>query len=328
MVRVHLAPQNMLIKFFLIKNDDRLRIDVFLKKQFPELSRNWLQEMIKQGSVSVNDHKTESRYILKRGDKIKIAVQEKKQVKISQDSSVKLWIAFENKDFLVLHKQAGILVHPDRNPNIKTIVGGLLVHCPELKNVGEHPLRPGLVHRLDKETSGLLLVAKNQNSFLELKSLFKERQVKKTYKALVFGHFREKEGKIESYLSRSHKKPNARVSLVKPRGDLKARKAITYYRVEKKLIDRDNIPYTLLSLFPETGRTHQLRAQLFSMNYPIVGDPLYTTKKLPVVKIKRMFLHAEKLAFKFKNEYYQFYSPLPVSLTSFLNNLKHDKFSK
>jgi len=328
MVRVHLAPQNMITKNFLIKGDERLRIDVFLKKQFPELSRNWLQEMIRQGSVSVNNHKTESRYILKKNDEIKISIQEKKQVKVSRDSSVKLWIAFENKDFLVLHKQAGILVHPDRNPNIKTIASGLLVHCPELKNVGEHPLRPGLVHRLDKETSGLLLVAKNQNAFLELKSLFKERQVKKTYKALVFGHFKEKEGKIESYLSRSHKKPNARISLVKPRRGLKAKKAITYYQVEKKLVDQNNVPFTLLSLFPETGRTHQLRAQLSSMNYPIVGDPLYKIRKLPLTKIKRMFLHAERLAFKFNNEYYQFYSPLPVSLNSFLNNLKHDKSSK
>jgi len=309
-------------KFFLIKEEEGLRIDKFLKKQFPQFSRNALQKMIKEGLVNVNNHETEPRYLLKKGDEVKISLKEKKQVKVSPDNSIRLWIVFENEDFLVINKQAGILVHPDCNPNIKTLVNGLLAYLPQLKNVGEHPLRPGLVHRLDKDTSGLLLVAKNQDAFLNLKSLFKQRKIEKTYKALAFGHLKETKGKIESYLSRSHKKSNTRISLAKPRKNLKARKAITYYQIEQKLVDPQNIPYTLLSLFPKTGRTHQLRAQLASINHPIVGDRLYTNKLYSNKNNKKLLLHAEKLAFNFKNQYYQFYSPINQYFKMFVSHLK------
>ncbi len=309
-------------KFFLIKKENQgKRIDVFLKNQFPESSRSWLQKLIKQGLVSVNGKKTKSKYNLKEKDRLKICFKEKEEVKISPNSDIKLEIVFENEDFLVLNKAVGILVHPAKNPTNQTIANGLLAYLPQIKDVGENYLRPGIVHRIDRDTSGLLLIAKNQKTFLELKALFKERKIKKIYQALVFGQIKTSTGKLESYIARSHKSPQRRVSVPKLRKNLKGKKALTYYSVEKRLEDDDNNQYCLLKLELKTGRTHQLRSQLFSINHPIVGDPLYKIKKQDCKNIERMFLCAEGLAFVHKNHYYQFILPLPKDLKKFLSKL-------
>ncbi len=309
-------------KFFLIKKENQgERIDVFLKNQFPELSRNWLQKLIKQGLVSVNNKKIRSKYNLKEKDRLKIRFKEKEEVKISPNSDVELEIIFENEDFLVLNKAVGILVHPAKNPTNQTIANGLLAYLPQIKDVGENHLRPGIVHRIDKDTSGLLLVAKNQKSFLELKTLFKERKIKKIYQALVFGQIKTSSGKLESYIARSHKSPQRRVSMPKLRSGLKGKKALTYYNVEKRLEDDNDNQYCLLKLELKTGRTHQLISQIFSINHPIAGDSLYKIKKQGCKNIERMFLYAKELAFVHKNHYYQFILPLPKDLKDFLSKL-------
>jgi 23S rRNA pseudouridine1911/1915/1917 synthase len=311
------------IKFFLIKKENQdERIDVFLKNQFPKSSRGWLQKLIKQGLVSINGRKIKSRYRLKEKDKLRINFKEKKEVKISPNPDIKLEIVFENEDFLVLNKAVGILVHPAKKPTDKTIANGLLAYLPQIKNVGENSLRPGIVHRLDKDTSGLLLVAKNQITFFELKDLFKERKIKKIYQALVFGQIKKNAGKLESYIARSHKSPQKRISISKLKENMKGKKALTYYNVEKKLKDKKNNQYCLLKLKLKTGRTHQLRSQLFSINHPIVGDPLYKIKEQDCKNIERMFLYAKELAFIHKNHYYQFILPLPKNLKKFLSKLK------
>ena len=311
-------------EFFLIKKkDEGIRIDKFLKTKFPKLSRGWLQRLIKQGLITVNDKKAKTNYQLKSTDKLKINLASKKEVKISPNPNLSLRIIFEDKDFLIIDKPAGILVHPAQKSTNKTIASAVLAYLPQLKNIGDNPLRPGIVHRLDKDTSGLLLIAKNQEAFSELKLLFKKRKIKKIYKALVFGWLKKSKGKIESYIIRSSKTPQKRTSLPFLRQGLKGKRALTYYRVEKRLKDQANNRYSLLSLQLKTGRTHQIRAQLASINCPVVGDPLYKAKKLSCQpNIKRMFLHAEKLAFQFKNRYYQFSSPLPLELKSFLSSLQ------
>jgi len=310
------------VKFFLIKEKNQgERIDIFLKNQFPKSSRNWLQKLIEQGFVTINDKKIKSKYNLRAKDRLRIYFKEKEKVKISPNPDVKLEIIFENKDFLVLNKAIGVLVHPAKNPTDQTLVNGLLAYFPKIKNVGEGPLRPGIVHRIDRDTSGLLLIAKNQKTFFELKSLFKERKVKKIYQALILGQIKTNKGKLESYISRSHKSSQRRVSLPKIRKNLKGKKAITYYNVEKRFKDKDNNQYCLLKLELKTGRTHQLRSQLFSINHPIAGDLLYKIKKQNCEKIERMFLYAKELAFVYKNHYYQFILPLPKDLKEFLSKL-------
>ncbi len=321
---MNLNKQQINVKSFLINEENEgIRIDKFLKAQFPEISRNRLQALIKQGFVLIEGKTTKPRYLLRKNDKLKVHLQPKKEVKISPNPKVKLDILFENEHFLVLNKAAKILVHPAKTPTTKTLANGLVSYLPSLRKVGENPLRPGIVHRLDKDTSGLLLVAKNQKAFLELKRLFQKRKIEKEYLALVAGKFRHKKGKIESYLIRSRNHASKRISLPLPAENAKSKKALTFYQVKKEFHPLKGHYYTLLSLFPKTGRTHQLRAQLSSINHPIVGDPLYKSKTgQSLLAPPQMFLHAAKLAFFFQNQYYQFYSPLPRALQDFLSSLK------
>ncbi|MHA1692215.1 MAG: RluA family pseudouridine synthase [Candidatus Heimdallarchaeaceae archaeon] len=234
-------------------------------------------------------------------------------------------IIHESKDFIVIDKPAGLIVHPAESAtDTNSVVSFLLEKYPEVATVGDDPsLRPGIVHRLDRDTSGLLIVARNQKSFEAIKALFQDRKIKKTYIALIFGKFKQEKGIFETYIGRSKKDPRKRISLPAPKKGLKTKKAITKYELTDYFKDAKDNYYSLLKLKIETGRTHQIRSQFFSFNYPIVGDPVYKIKGNPEVKLKRTFLHAKKLAFTLKNEYYQFHSPLSSNLENFLNDLKH-----
>lgn len=213
-----------------------------------------------------------------------------------------LIIVYEDSDILVLNKPSGISVHPIRDfssPNgaSKTLIEFVLDKYPEIKKVGDHSiseqqsLRPGLVHRLDKETSGLILVAKNQKAFEYFKNLFKTRQIKKTYLALVYGQLKEKNGRIELPLGKIGTKQTTRLIGKK---ELKERAAITDYEVIKEFAD-----YSLLQVYPQTGRTHQIRIHLKAIGHPLVCDPIYGGKNhLCPAELARLFLHAQKLEFK------------------------------
>jgi len=222
-------------------------------------------------------------------------------------------IIFQNKDFIVVEKPAGLAVHSGIATDGKTLVDFLLERFPEIKNVGDalprtcrgaagarDPItRPGIVHRLDKETSGVIIVARNQKTFKYLKNLFKNRKVEKKYLALVHGKFKDKEGKIEGEMGRS-KRDFRKQALV--RGKITVRKerySLTCYKVRKEF---DNL--SLLEVFPKTGRTHQIRVHLHAIGHPIVGDAKYSFKKyLPrrqaskKFPVPRMFLHASEISF-------------------------------
>ena len=202
-------------------------------------------------------------------------------------------IIFQNQDFIVVDKPAGLAVHRGVNTSEPTLVDFLLKKFPEIKNVGDDPeLRPGIVHRLDKETSGVMIAARNQKAFEYLKNLFKNRNVEKKYLALVHGKLKNKTGTIEGEMGRS-KKDFRKQSLV--RGKITVRKerySLTNYRVKKEF---DN--YSLLEVFPKTGRMHQIRVHLHSIGHPIVGDKKYTFKKYKNVSVPRMLLHASSISF-------------------------------
>jgi len=238
-----------------------------------------------------------------------------KQIKLEPDFGIPLDIIYEDKDIIILNKQAGISVHPSVNEPNKTLVNALIAKYPEIKNVGDPSppaggsgqdnLRPGIVHRLDKDTSGVLVVAKNQKTFEFLKKEWQEGKVIKKYFALVWGHPKEK-GEIVSELTRSLKdfrkrmvvRPEKNKGIKGPAGSRQSgtnragKMAITEYKVVKKFRD-----YSLVEVCPKTGRMHQIRVHLASLGHPVVGDKIYGKSKEKPKGLTRQFLHAFYLKF-------------------------------
>ncbi len=248
-------------------------------------------------------------------------------------------IIFENSDYLVIDKPAGLAVHGGGNIKEKTLADWLVDNYPEIASVGEDSLRPGIVHRLDKEVSGLMVVARNNDSFKHLKSQFKDRDINKEYVALAHGQMINDFGTINfpikrakdgykmaamplntfDLLSRSHPTSRDQGNLD---GIFKAREAITEYSVIKKFIN-----YTLLDVKILTGRTHQIRVHFFALGHPLAGDNLYYNKKSKVqnqkINLGRIFLFAKALSFKDRQgEMHHFEIEMPRELSDFLKNLK------
>ena len=242
-------------------------------------------------------------------------------------------IISETKDYLVINKPAGLAVHAGGNLKEATLVDWLIAHYPKIKKIGDDPIRPGLVHRLDKDVSGLMVIAKNQKSFLNLKEQFKDREVNKEYLALVHGKLSRDEGSIDFPITRSQAGykmaalPANTTDLLRrrhPRGRdqgnieswLKSRLALTEYTVLKRFIN-----YTFLRVKIKTGRTHQIRVHLFALGHPLVGDDLYHTKKSKEknkkLNIGRVFLVADHLTFSDLNgEKQDFKIDLPPALVA------------
>lgn len=225
-------------------------------------------------------------------------------------------ILFENKDFLAIDKPAGLVVHADGKTKEPTLVDWLMEKYPEIENVGE-PLiigediikRPGIVHRLDRETSGVMIVAKTPESFEFFKNAFKDRDVAKTYNAFVFGHLKEDEGVIDASIARSKSDFRKWSAQRGARGE--KRNAITEYKVISRFED-DGQKFSLIEVSPKTGRTHQIRVHMKYLNHPIVGDKLYGGKVYGGLEFNRTALHARKIAFSGPDgQDYTFEAPYP-----------------
>lgn len=231
---------------------------------------------------------------------------------------MKISIVYEDNNLLVINKPSGLITHPkDATDNQDSVTGWLVEKYPEIKTVGEDPLRPGLVHRLDKDTSGLLVIAKNQDSFIYLKNLFQDKKIKKFYLALVRGKPKEPKGIIDAPMGRIGMK---RTTQVRGNKKLKDKKeAITEYSTLKNFRD-----FTLLEVSPHTGRTHQIRVHLKSIGTPVAGDPLYGPKNLANTKEPgRLFLHAYKLQFISPDgKALAFEADPPDDLQKFINELE------
>lgn len=217
-------------------------------------------------------------------------------IKLEPDSSIPLHVIYEDEDVVVLNKQAGISIHPSINEPNKTLVNALIAKYPEIKNVGDDPIRPGIVHRLDKDTSGVLVVAKNQKAFEFLKKEWQEGKVVKKYLALVWGHPKEK-GEIISELARSpkdfRKRMVVRPEKQKDKGrEIKGKLAVTEYKVVKKFKE-----YSLVEVYPKTGRMHQIRVHFSSLGHSVAGDKVYGKGKKNPEGLSRQFLHAFYLKF-------------------------------
>lgn len=237
-------------------------------------------------------------------------------------------IIYEDSDILAINKPAGINVHPDEHHKENTLIQILSQKYPQIFGVGGDPKRPGVVHRLDRDTSGILILAKNGQSFEYLKNLFKNRFIKKTYIALLSGKLgkkREERGIIEMPIARSAKNPVLRTAKGKTRGELKP--AITEYKILNFYGTPSAVEITLVEVYPKTGRTHQIRAHFKALNAPICGDKLYGNKKineeLSLIGLTRQFLHAASLEFKLPSHgRIKLEADLPDDLKNVLEKLK------
>jgi 23S rRNA pseudouridine1911/1915/1917 synthase len=229
------------------------------------------------------------------------------------DKNKKIEIIFKSQDFLIINKPANLLVHKTEKSFEPTLVDFLLKSYPEIKDVGENPLRAGIVHRLDKEVSGLMIIPLNQNAFNHFKNEFKNRKVEKEYLALVHGQVK-KEGIITLPLV----KDKGKILLAKSIDLEKIKESWTEYKVVKIFKD-----FTLLKIKTKTGRTHQIRIHLKSIGHPIVGDKKYKIKRQKIIDLGRIFLHAYKLGFYDLNNHWQeFQIDLPKELKDFLTQLE------
>jgi 23S rRNA pseudouridine1911/1915/1917 synthase len=310
-----MAKTNLEVK----KNQKGLRLDVFLSKKFPRYSRQQIKKNILKANVLVNGGKSKPSYILKEGDKISVKISLPEKISLEPDFSIKLKIICEDKDVIVVDKPAGLVVHPTANLASRsgTLVNALLAYFPEIKNVGEDELRPGIVHRLDKETSGPLIVAKNNQAFKFLKEQFQKRKIEKRYLALVSGSLKEKKGVIEKPIGRSKKTP-LRQAVAKGILTEKTKEARTEYKVIRNSKD-----YTLVEAVPKTGRMHQIRVHFASIGHPLAGDKKYAFKRQrPPEGLERHFLHANYLKFKSPcGRMIELESKLPEDLKNVLNKL-------
>jgi 23S rRNA pseudouridine1911/1915/1917 synthase len=305
-------------------DDTRLRLDQFLVRRLPDTSRARIQQLIQQEKVLVNGKPAKASFRLHGQERIAIlgSVQRPPLRAIAEE--IPLDVVYEDDDFAVINKPAGMMVHAgagatEDSRNRGTLVNALLHRFSQLSELGGE-LRPGIVHRLDKATSGLIIVAKNDASHRKLAAQFARRQVKKTYIALVHGWMKQHRGTISSSISRDRVR-RTRMTTRRSGG----REAITHYTLQRR-VDSKYGKFSLLELQIDTGRTHQIRVHLASLGHPVVGDTLYgapreiRAKDCPTLSLARNFLHAARLELRHprSNEELAFSRPLPEELSAFL----------
>jgi 23S rRNA pseudouridine1911/1915/1917 synthase len=298
----------------------KIRLDIFARKQFPDRSRSEIAEAIRFGAITLNGKVAKPSSLVRLGDQVDGTFLEKTtHPSLIANNTISLDILYENADFLIINKPAGIQAHPSDSETEHTIANAIVAHRPEIRGVGEHPTRPGIVHRLDKDTSGLLLIAKTPEAFLECKKMFVDRTIQKTYLAVVYGILPSDSGIIDIPIARSQsfRKQVAIKDGTKYKGN--ARNALTQYE-KREIFSRKNHPYTLLTAHPHTGRMHQIRVHLSAIGHPIVGDTLYARKEFRrAPHTQRQLLHASKLTFSLLGKHYEFEAPLPKDFSDFLN---------
>ena len=284
------------------------RLDRFLADRSPELSRSRLQQLIAEGHVTVDGQPAKPSFRLRAGQWVSVTVPDQTRSDL-EPQPIPLKVVHEDSDLLVVDKPAGLAVHPAPGHRDHTLANAVLAHCPDLEGIGGS-LRPGIVHRLDKDTSGLLVVAKSERAHAQLARQFKQRRVTKSYLALVHGSIEPPEAVIEAPIGR-HPRDRKRMAVVTT-----GRVAASQYRVVKRLKG-----FTLLEVRPKTGRTHQIRVHMASMGHPLAGDATYGRKR---PRLDRHFLHAHLLGFEHPStgEYVQFTSELPGDLRVFLETLE------
>jgi 23S rRNA pseudouridine1911/1915/1917 synthase len=297
---------------FIFEDEQPARLDKYLVTCLPELSRSRIQNLIKDGQVTVNaaaPHKAGQ--MLETGAKVQVNIPPPQPSQLIPEA-IPLEIIFENNDLIVVNKPAGMVVHPAAGHSSGTLVHAALAHAPEMEGIGGEQ-RPGVVHRLDKNTSGLILLAKNDLTHRWLQDQFRTRKIQKTYLALVDGHPPTPAGRVEAPIGRDSRSRNKMAVVTSEKG----RQAVSEYRTLASFRD-----HTLLEVHPITGRTHQIRLHLAFLGCPVAGDTVYGRRETSF-PIQRHFLHAARLLVQLRGETdpRTFEAPLPPELQNIIDLL-------
>ena len=296
--------------FFVSEEDEGIRLDIYITQEHDDFSRSYIQKLIKDNLIKVNNEIQKNRYIVKEGDEIEVCLPTNREIDI-KPNNIPLDIIYEDNDVILINKPQGMVVHPAPSHYEDTLVNALLYHCGEELSSINGKNRRGIVHRIDKDTSGLLMVAKNDYAHKFLSQQLKEHSVIRKYNAIVFGNIKENKFTVDAPIGR-HPIKRLKMAVLED-----GRNAITHVRV---LEEFDG--YTYIEARLETGRTHQIRVHLSYINHPILGDEVYgrTTNKF---NLKGQVLHAKTLGFihPTKKEYMEFEAPLPMSFEKILRTL-------
>lgn len=294
------------------ERDEGLRIDKYLSQIFEDKSRSFIQGLIEKENVKVNNKIPKSNYKLKRNDEIEIIMPEPEILSVEPED-IPIDIIYEDEDVIVVNKPQGMVVHPAPGNYRGTLVNALLYHCKDLSSINGI-IRPGIVHRIDKDTSGVLVIAKNDESHNKLSEQLKDHSMKREYYALIEGRLKNDSGTIDKPLGRC-KKDRLKIGIVED-----GKRAVTHYEV----LERYN-GYTLIKCVLETGRTHQIRVHMASIGFPLVGDPLYGFKRQKF-KLEGQVLHAKTLGFIHPRtqQYMEFSSELPQYFNDLIIKLRNE----
>ncbi|MCT4594911.1 MAG: RluA family pseudouridine synthase [Anaeromicrobium sp.] len=304
------------LEIFSVQNEDsKKRLDAYISSKLENESRNYIQKLIQDGNVSVGGKvETSKKYKVKGGDSIEVSIPEPEILKV-EAQDIPIEIVYEDDQVVVVNKPRDMVVHPAPGHKDGTLVNALLYHCEYLSSINGI-IRPGIVHRIDKDTSGLLMVAKNNFSHNFLAEQLKDHSITRKYMAIVHGNIKENRGTIEAPIGRHPVDRLKRWVVTK-----NSKHAITHFKVVERFGD-----YTLIEAQLETGRTHQIRVHMAYIKHPLIGDPLYGVKK-EKINIVGQALHAKTLGFihpKTK-EYLEFDSQLPEYFSHILEKLRNSK---
>ena len=288
------------------------RLDKYLSLIFPEQSRSFFQKLIKDGQIRVNEKTEKANYRLKTQDLIEVSIPEAVETPILPEN-IPLDILYEDDDLLIVNKPKGMVVHPSAGHYTGTLVNAIMYHCKDSLSGINGEIRPGIVHRIDMDTTGSLIVCKNDESHVFVAEQIKEHSVVRKYRGIVCGHVKEEEGTIHAPIGR-HPIERKKMAINEKNG----KDAITHYRVLEHFAN-----YTYMEFQLETGRTHQIRVHMASIGHPLLGDTLYSSGKSPY-KLQGQTLHAMTIGFIHPRtkEYLEISAPLPEYFEKILRDLR------
>ncbi len=301
-----------MIEYFTVENEEGERIDKYLTESLEDKSRSYIQKLIKDKLVHVNDKPVKANYRLVLGDRVEMSIPEIKEPDIVAEN-LSLDILYEDKDVIVVNKPKQMVVHPAPGHYSGTLVNGLMYHCGDELSGINGMMRPGIVHRIDMDTTGSLIVCKNDAAHQCLSEQLKEHSINRIYVALVHGNISEDEGTVNAPIGR-HPTERKKMSTQAKNG----RTAITHYKVLERFGN-----YTYIQCKLETGRTHQIRVHMASIGHPLVGDQVYGPKKCPFPKLIGQTLHARTLGFVHPTtgDYVEVEAPMPEYFENLLKQL-------